>query len=70
MMKRIILLVISVFYLVGIGCASVNKGLEKANEGAQEVGKTAGKASRIPTSATEGAAEGYAGEEKNNPYNR
>jgi len=70
MMKKITLLVISFFLLLWIGCAPVNKGLEKANEGAQEVGKTAGKASRIPTSATEGAAEGYGGEEKNNPYNR
>ena len=69
MLKKVLIFVLSGL-LAGIGCASVNKGLETANKGAKEVGKTAGKASRIPTSVTEGAAEGYGGEEESNPYNR
>ena len=70
MLKKISIFAFSGFLMVGIGCASVNKSLESANKGAKEVGETTGKASRVPTSVTEGAAEGYAGEEESNPYDR
>ena len=52
-------------------CATVNEGLDGANEGAKQVGKPIGKTMNIPSSAMEGAAEGIATEEKeDNPLGR
>ena len=52
-------------------CASVNKGLDTANEGAEEVGKPIGKVINLPSSVSKGAAEGilHKGDEEN-PFNR
>jgi hypothetical protein len=53
------------------GCATVNEGLDGANEGARQVGKPVGKALHIPGSIHEGAAEGIISEEnEDNPYGR
>jgi len=49
------------------GCASQ---IEGANQGANQVGQTAGSISRVPNSAIEGAAKGVAGQPSPNPYNR
>lgn len=63
MLKKIIILAF-VLSLTGLtGCAAVNQGAEKA-------GETAGKAMRVPISASEGTAKGIAGEPESNPYNR
>jgi hypothetical protein len=70
MLKKILSCILSGLFMASFGCASMNQGLESANKGAKEVGKTTGKATRIPTSVTEGAADGYAGEEESNPYDR
>ena len=63
------LLVTFVFLLSG--CETVNRGLDKANEGAYEAGKPVGKVMSIPGSVAEGAADGIitTGDE-DNPYNR
>jgi hypothetical protein len=45
------------------GCASANKDAHSA-------GKATGEVMRIPHSASEGIAEGIAGEPESNPYNR
>ena len=45
------------------GCAAMNKGAEKT-------GEAAGKAMRVPISASEGTAKGIAGEPESNPYKR
>ena len=55
------------FLLFAFGCAST---LEKVDKGAEEVGKTGGKIIRLPSSVSEGAAEGIAGESESDPYGR
>lgn len=53
------------------GCATVNEGLDGANQGAREVGKPVGKVLHLPGSIHEGAAEGIITEEnEDNPMNR
>ena len=54
------------------GCASVNQGLDKANDGSKEIGKPVGKIMNIPTSIMRGGAEGIKSKEKDpgNPFNR
>lgn len=72
-MKKKLGLVLSglVILIFSSGCASVNKGLDGANQGAREVGKPVGKALHIPGSIHEGAAEGIVTEEnEDNPMNR
>jgi len=49
------------------GCASQ---METANQGANQVGQTAGGVSRLPNSFSEGAAKGVAGQPSPNPYGR
>lgn len=52
-------------------CASVNRSLDKANEGAKEVGKPVGKAINLPSSVSKGSAEGILHkEDEDNPFNR
>ncbi|HWD93407.1 MAG TPA: hypothetical protein VG938_13780 [Verrucomicrobiae bacterium] len=53
--------------LLAGGCASQ---VESANQGANQVGQTAGGISRLPNSTMEGAAKGVAGQPSPNPYNR
>jgi hypothetical protein len=53
--------------LLACGCASQ---IDSANQGANQVGQTAGGISRVPNSAIEGAAKGVAGQPSPNPYNR
>ena len=55
------------FLLFAFGCSST---LEQVNEGAKEVGKTTGQIIRMPSSVSEGAAEGIAGESESDPYDR
>lgn len=55
------------FLLFAFGCSST---LEQVNKGAKEVGKTGGKIIRVPSSISEGAAEGIAGESESDPYDR
>ena len=59
-------------FLIGVGCASVNKGLDTVNEGAKEAGKPVGKVISIPGSVVEGAAEGMTDktDDPKNPFNR
>ena len=70
-MWRMILSTVAVL-LISAGCASVNKGLDTANEGAKEVGKPVGKVISIPGSVAEGAAEGMTEKtaDPKNPFNR
>jgi hypothetical protein len=57
--------------LVVSNCSSVNQGLDKANEGAEEVGKPVGKVMNLPSSVSKGAAEGILHkEDEDNPFNR
>jgi len=53
-------------------CASVNQGLDTANEGSKEIGKPVGKVMNIPTSIIRGGAEGIKSKENdpNNPFDR
>lgn len=45
--------------------------LTTANESAREIGKPVGKLIKVPASASQGIADGIAGEDKRaNPYNR
>ena len=67
MFRGLINLVLIVSLLCAIGCAST---LEGANKGAEEAGKTGGQVMRIPLSASEGVAEGRAGEAESDPYTR
>jgi hypothetical protein len=53
--------------LFTFGCPSTS---EQVNKGAKEVGKTGGKIIRVPSSVSEGAAEGIAGESESDPYER
>ena len=66
MHRKIISLAAVLSLLLVAGCAS----LDDANRGAESAGRTTGKVLRIPHSASEGAAEGIAGEPESNPYNR
>jgi len=43
---------------------------QTVREGAQEVGKPIGGTMKAVGGVTEGAVEGYVGEEEDNPYNR
>ncbi len=67
MILRLISTMIAAGLLFAGGCASQ---IESANEGANQVGQTAGGISRIPNSVMEGAAEGVAGQPNPNPYGR
>ena len=53
--------------MLSSGCAS---SLEEVNKGAEKAGETGGKVMRVPTSVSEGAAKGMAGEPESNPYGR
>ena len=71
-MKAGISLFLILSFVFGVsGCETVNRGLDKANEGAYEAGKPVGKVMSIPGSVAEGAADGIitTGDE-DNPYNR
>ena len=71
-MRVLLSSLVVIMFVFGLsGCAGVNQGLDKVNEGAYEVGKPVGKVMSIPGSAAEGAAEGIitTGDE-DNPYNR
>ncbi len=71
-MRRINLTAIILAAALALGCAAANEGLDKANEGAKEVGKPVGKVMKIPGSTAQGAAEGMIKKEKDpdNPFNR
>ena len=71
-MKRLSGSVLLIMLLVLFsGCQTVNRGLDKTNEAAQEVGKPIGKVMSIPGSVAEGAAEGMiTKEDEENPFNR
>ena len=70
-MKELFILSLVAVLFLTVGCASVNKGLDHANEGAREVGKPVGKIMSIPGSAAEGAAEGIIStHDDENPFNR
>jgi hypothetical protein len=72
-MKKKLGLVLSglVILIFTSSCATVNEGLDGANQGARDVGKPVGKALHIPGSIHEGAAEGIVTEEnEDNPMNR
>jgi len=58
-------LILAIFLLVCVGCETVNKGANKVGEGF-------GKATKVADSVSEGAVDGYMGEEppENNPYGR
>ena len=60
-------LILILYLLFAFGCAST---LEEVNKGAKEVGETGGKIMRVPSSVSEGAAEGIAGESESDPYDR
>ena len=61
---------VCVFVLCLLFAAGCSSTLENANKGAEEAGRTGGQVMRIPLSASEGVAEGVAGEPESNPYNR
>jgi hypothetical protein len=63
MLKKSIICIIALSLSVLGGCAAMNKGAEKT-------GEVAGKAMRVPISASEGTAKGIAGEPESNPYKR
>ena len=67
MLKIINCIIVASLLFFAHGCSST---LEQVNSGAKEAGKTGGKIVRVPTSASEGVAEGIAGEPDSNPYNR
>ncbi|MEN8263348.1 MAG: hypothetical protein ABFR82_07790 [Nitrospirota bacterium] len=60
--KTTVFIIVLSLYVLG-GCAAMNKGAEKT-------GEAAGKAMRVPISASEGTAKGIAGEPESNPYKR
>lgn len=64
-LKITVISVVAAFVLGG--CAST---LENVNRGAEETGKAGGRILRIPSSVSEGAAGGIAGEPESNPYGR
>lgn len=66
--KSVLFMALGLFLI--IGCAMVNKSLDKTSEGAKELGKPMGKVMNVPTAVAEGAAEGVQGEIKDNPFNR
>ena len=53
-----------------VGCASVNKGLDKTAKGAKELGKPLGKITNVNQAISEGAVEGMSTEKDENPFNR
>ena len=67
MFNKLSSLVLILYLLFAFGCAST---LEEVNKGAKEVGETGGKIMRVPSSVSEGAAEGIAGESESDPYDR
>jgi hypothetical protein len=67
MTKTIGLIVLAAAMLGAYGCAST---MESANKGAETVGETGGRVLRLPSSVSEGAAGGIAGEPEKNPYGR
>lgn len=67
MFRKLRYLILVIVVLCTLGCTSTH---EQVNKGAQDVGKPVGKILRIPGSASEGVAEGIAGEPESNPYNR
>ncbi|HEX4263810.1 MAG TPA: hypothetical protein VH597_05685 [Verrucomicrobiae bacterium] len=67
MITKYICMIAAAGLLLACGCASQ---VESANQGANQVGQTAGGISRVPNSAIEGAAKGVAGQPSPNPYNR
>ena len=67
-MSRILSGLIMILLLVAAsGCAST---IDDVNRDAHSAGKTTGEVMRVPHSASEGIAEGIAGEPESNPYNR
>ena len=60
-----VILILSLLF--AFGCSST---LEKVNKGAKKGGKATGQIMRVPSSVTEGAAEGIAGESESDPYDR
>lgn len=62
-------LFLAIFLSVGIACAA---GCETVKKGATATGKVVGEGADVVGGVTEGAAEGYKGEDStaNNPYGR
>jgi hypothetical protein len=71
-MRSLMSLFLIISFVLGLsGCQTVNRGLDKVNEGAYEAGKPIGKVMSIPGSVAEGGAEGViATGDEDNPYNR
>jgi hypothetical protein len=67
MIRTLISTIATVGLLFACGCASTT---DTANQGANQVGQTAGSVSRVPNSFSEGAAQGVAGQPNANPYGR
>ena len=68
-MSRILSSLIMILLLVAAsGCASTT--VDKVNKDAHHAGEKTGEVMRVPHSASEGIAEGIAGEPESNPYNR
>ena len=66
-MKKLTCLILGFAMFTAFGCAST---IDKANKDAETGGKAVGGVLRVPLSASEGVAEGVAGESDSNPYNR
>jgi hypothetical protein len=66
-MNTILKLACALLIVLACACAAP---LEQANKAGKEVGKTTGQVVRIPSSVSEGIAEGIAGEQDANPYDR
>lgn len=56
--------------IVCAGCSTLNKGLDKTAEGAQDVGRPVGKVMNIPEAVAEGAVDGMETKNLDNPFNR
>jgi hypothetical protein len=67
MIRILVSTIAAVGLLFACGCASTT---DTANQGANQVGQTAGGISRVPNSFSEGAAQGVAGQPNANPYGR
>jgi hypothetical protein len=67
MIKTLLSIMAAVTLVLACGCASATNS---ANQGANQVGQTAGGISRVPNSFSEGAAQGVAGQPNANPYGR
>jgi len=68
MFRKVSGLVVILALAAAMGCASTT--IDKANKDAETAGKKTGEVMRVPHSASEGIAEGIAGEPESNPYNR